>query len=61
MTSEQRNDLCIEWECTSTIIRQSLLEEYQDNHAAESHWEDWEDFLVRRLRMKQFWQTVGLL
>ena len=60
MTPEQRNDLCIEWECTSSATRQQLLEEYRRNHDDEQ-WDDWEEFIVRRLRLKQFWLTVGLI
>lgn len=61
MTLEQRNDLCLEWESISATIRRQLLEEYQAEHDADLQWEQWEEFMVQRLQLKQFWRTVGLL
>lgn len=60
MTPVQRNDLCIEWECTSAADQHQLIEEYQKTHDESQEWENWEEFVVERLRMKEFWATVGL-
>lgn len=61
MTLEQRNDLCLEWESISTTSRRQLLEEYQAKYQTDLEWEQWEEFVVQRLQLKQFWRTVGLL
>lgn len=61
MTPEQRNDLCIEWEYTSPAVQQQLLQEYQARHAQGPCWEDWEEYVMEKLNIRQFWQTVGLM
>ncbi|SHO48548.1 hypothetical protein [Desulfopila aestuarii] len=60
MTPEQRNDLCIEWEYTNPVTRHQIIEEYQKERAKSQQWADWEEFMVERLKLKAFWETVGL-
>jgi len=60
MTPEQRNDLCIEWEYTNTATRHQIIEEYRKQRAKTQQWDDWEEFMVERLRLEAFWKTVGL-
>lgn len=61
MTSEQRNDLCIEWDYTSTTVKERILHEYQEKHASSRQWQDWEEYLAEKLNIRQFWQTVGMM
>lgn len=61
MTPEQRNDLCIEWEYTNPAVRQKMIEEFQERHRQGQSWENWEEFIVEKLNIRQFWQTVGLM
>ncbi len=61
MTPEQRNDLCIEWDYISTTQKERIVHEYQDKYEHTGHWQDWEEYLVEQLNIKQFWRTVGLM
>ena len=60
MTTEQRNDLCIEWEQTTPSLREQLLTEYQLNRAENAAFADWEDYIAKRLGLLRFWESVGL-
>jgi len=60
MTPEQRNDLCIEWEYTNAATRQQIMEEYRNKQAQSRQWDDWEEFMIERLKLKSFWKSVGL-
>lgn len=60
MTPEQRNDLCIEWEYTNAATRQQIMEEYRNKQAKSRQWDDWEEFMIERLKLKSFWKSVGL-
>jgi len=60
MTLEQRNDLCIEWEYINADTRHQIIEEYQHLNSQNQQWDDWEEFIVKRLKLEAFWKTVGL-
>lgn len=60
MTAEQRNDLCIEWEQTSTSTREMILSDYECEQERMSSFEDWEEYVADRLGLKHFWKSIGL-
>lgn len=60
MTEKQRNDLYVEWEVTSTKIKNQLKEKYIGQYGAEPSGEHWENFLVDALNLRQSWESSGL-
>ena len=60
MTEKQRKDLFVEWEVTSTKIKNQLKEEYIDKFGMDPSGEHWENFLVEALNLRQSWKSRSL-
>lgn len=61
MTNEQRHDLEVEWQVTSTRLKELITTEYRNLYGDKFNQEHWERYLVKALNLKQVWQTGGLL
>ena len=61
MTREQREDLYIEWEITSTETKQNLRREYREKYGDDQPVEHWEEYLVEALNVKPMWKNQGLI
>lgn len=60
MTEKQRNDLYIEWEVTSSKIKNQLREAYREQFGDEQSNEHWEEYLADALNLRQSWDSSGL-
>ncbi|WP_163338145.1 hypothetical protein [Desulfopila sp. IMCC35008] len=61
MTSEQRHDLEVEWQVTSTRLKQMITEEYHKKFGSPNSNEHWEAYLVEALNLKRVWKAGGLM
>ena len=61
MTEEQREDLLIEWNITSTKIKDEIKQEYRNRHGSNRGIDHWEHYLVKALNLEQSWRKRGLL
>lgn len=60
MTDKQRKDLYIEWEVTSSKIKNQITEQYLEEFGEKVSAEHWEEYLVQALNLKQSWESNGL-
>lgn len=61
MTAEQREDLLVEWDITSTRIKNQIITEYHQQFGNTQPIEHWELFLIDALNLQQSWRARGLL
>jgi hypothetical protein len=61
MTDKQRKDLYIEWDVTSSKIKEQITIQYQKKYGREMSGPHWEEFLVKALNLKQSWESNGLV
>jgi hypothetical protein len=60
MTDKQRKDLYIEWDVTSSQIKEQITDQYQKQFGEVISKEHWEEYLVTALNLKQSWESNGL-
>jgi hypothetical protein len=61
MTNEQRQDLMIEWQVTSTRLKHMITEEYHQRFGNQESNEHWETYLIEALNLKRVWRASGLM
>lgn len=60
MTDKQRKDLYIEWDVTSSKVKQQIMSQYEKEYGSKVSNEHWEEYLVKALNLKQSWESNGL-
>lgn len=60
MTREQREDLLIEWELTSSKVKMTIEKEYVRRYGDVLSDKDWQEYLIEALNLRQSWQGRGL-
>lgn len=60
MTDRQREDLWIEWQVTSSRVKEQITGQYRDAYGEKLSEEHWEEFLVEALNLRQSWEASGL-
>ena len=61
MTPEQKKDLYIEWEITSSQIKAKIKAEYEEKYGTDTSLEHWENYLIEALNVRPMWLSEGLL
>lgn len=55
MTTEEREDLYVEWEITPTKNKAFIKEQYEQQFKGKMPQEHWEEYLVEALNLKRVW------
>lgn len=60
MTDKQKEDLYIEWDVTSSRLKEQIRQQYKEQYGDGQSLEHWEEYLVDVLNLRQSWESNGL-